>query len=356
MESVAQKGAAHLLSSAAFSGYSGPAAVKFFESIGAKLGTSVDREKISYSISVLNESDQLELAVKGIIKAISTPPEETYVLEEAKETAAIGYAKLAADPAQQIHELVHAAAFGEGSPLGASLYAASESQVSAADALAFRNETFVSGNLVVSGSGVEQKTLEELVARYAGQWLPRGPRRVVKQSPFLGGELRQRADLGGAVLASLAFPAPIGEQGKPYAVLAALLSSAGLSPFLHAYSTGALLGVTTSDPTQLQTAAQLLKLVASGSPAALAGLSAVKTKAALSQLLALESSAAAGLLVDGLVTGGGLRADQLADLRGVSAEAVAQAARDLLASAPAYAVLGSTASAPTYATVLGLLK
>ena len=144
--------------------------------------------------------------------------------------------------------------------------------------------------------------------------------------------------------------------GKPYAVLAAMLSSAGLSPFLHAYSTGALLGVTASDPTQLQTAAQLLKLVASSSPAALSNLSAVKTKAALTQLLALESSAAAGLLLDCHVAGGGLRADQLADVRGVSAEQLAQAARTLLASAPAYAVLGSTAQAPSYSTVLALLK
>ena len=45
-ESLSQKGSAHLLSSAAFSGYTGPAAVKFFESLGAKIGTSVDREKV----------------------------------------------------------------------------------------------------------------------------------------------------------------------------------------------------------------------------------------------------------------------------------------------------------------------
>ena len=93
------------------------------------------------------------------------------------------------------------------------MYAATEAQVSAVEALAFRNASFVSGNLVVSGCGVEQKVLEELVARYAGQWLPRGPRRVAQESPYLGGELRQRADLGGALLASLAFPAPIGEPG-----------------------------------------------------------------------------------------------------------------------------------------------
>ena len=86
--------------------------------------------------------------------------------------------------------------------------------MSAAEALAFRNEGFVSGNLVVSGSGVEQKVLEELVGRYAGQWLPRGPRRLVPESAYVGGELRQKADLGGAVLATLAFPAPIGEAGE----------------------------------------------------------------------------------------------------------------------------------------------
>lgn len=139
-------------------------------------------------------------------------------------------------------------------------------------------------------------------------------------------------------------------------MLAALLASAGLTPFLQAYSTGALLGVTTHDPAQLQTAVQLLKFAAISSPAAFAGLPAVTTKAALSRLLALESSAAAGLLIDGYVSGGGLRADQLADLRSVPAGAVAQAARDLLASVPAYAVLGSTAQAPTYSAVLSLLK
>ena len=144
--------------------------------------------------------------------------------------------------------------------------------------------------------------------------------------------------------------------GKPFAVLAALLASAGLTPFLQTYSSGALLGVTTKDPAQLQMAVQLLKLAAISSPAALAGLPAVTTKAALTRLLALESSAAAGLLVDGYVSGGGLRADQLADLRSVPAEAVAQAARDLLASVPAYAVLGSTAQAPTYSAVRSLLK
>ena len=50
-ESLSQKGVAHLLSSAAFTGYSGPAAIKFFESLGAKIGTSVDREKVSSPVS-----------------------------------------------------------------------------------------------------------------------------------------------------------------------------------------------------------------------------------------------------------------------------------------------------------------
>ena len=119
-------------------------------------------------------------------------------------------------------QLIHAAAFGEGSPLGSSLFADNVAQVSATEALAYRSENFVSGNLVVSGSSVDQKALEDLVGRYAGQWLPRGPRRVVQESVYVGGELRQKADLGGAVLATLAFPAPIGEAGSCFRCILAL--------------------------------------------------------------------------------------------------------------------------------------
>ena len=273
----------------------------------------------------------------------------------------------------KIGQLIHAAAFGEASPLGSSIFADKVDDVSVEAAMEYRADNFVSGNLVVSGSGISQARLSEIVQTAS---FPQGARRVVKDSPFFGGETRQKADLKGAVHIALAFPAPIGESGsiilclelgdcgslammklgKAFAVLKELLSAAGQTSFLHGYSSGALIGLYFTDAVQLQSAIQLLKTVAVSSPATLSGLDAVKTRASLSRLLSLEGGGAAEALVDAHVAGGGLSADKLADLRTVSAEAVVKAAQTVLSSSPAYAVLGDTKKAPSYSSVLSLLK
>jgi len=341
-----------LLSSAAFAGNkknTGLRIVRYFESLGSSIKSSVDREKIMYDVTVM--SDRLEPAVAGMMSAISSPPYAAYVLEEAKEAAALQYGRLAADPVLQLSELIHAAAYGEASPLGGSLFAASLDQVSALAALDLRSQLFRTGNLVVTGSGVGSERLAALLEGYGGG-LAVGPRLPPAPSPYQGGEVRVRG--GGDLHMALALPTPAGAAGQPLWVLLELLQAQGLHAFLQPYSSGGLLGIYCTEAAQLQSLAGLLRSLAS--PAAIPGFLAARSKAALARLLALEGKgvASTALLLEGHLTG--LRADLLADLRGVSEEAVRQAAAQLLAAGPSLAVLGATHRAPSHAEVAKLFK
>jgi hypothetical protein len=74
----------------------------------------------------------------------------------------------------------------------------------------------------------------------------------------------------------------------------------------------------------------------------------------LAHFLALEGANTTGVFLDANTNA--VSPNTVGDVRGVTAEQVAAAAKSALKSAPAYAVYGTTAHIPTYSSVRALWK
>lgn len=80
-ETAAQRGAAHLLASAAYAGTSnnsGLRLVRFLEELGARFSASSDREKIVYDVTVM--ADRVEPALAAVLSLVASPPADSYVV------------------------------------------------------------------------------------------------------------------------------------------------------------------------------------------------------------------------------------------------------------------------------------
>lgn len=349
-----QKGAAHFLSVAAYSGNrknTGLRIIRFLESLGTSIKASSDREKIVYEVSVM--ADRVEPVVAGVMSAISSPPHATYVLEEAKEIAELAYLSLSTDYNLQLSELLHEAAYGEVSPLGSSRFATSVKKINMDSVLEYRSTNFVSSNLVVTANGISQDKLKSLMTLH-GDLLPSGPTTPLPSSPYIGGDVRVRVDLDGSTNLGLAFPVPVGEAGKPYWIISELLSNKFqkdkicASSSVYSYSTGGLLTVTTSGSVSeatryLQLAVAEIKSIAIQTPS---GINGMKNKVSLSKVSSVDS------ILSSLSAGG---REGSGDLRNVSDSSVSVAAQTILKSIPSYAVLGTTAGTPSYVQINKML-
>jgi len=361
-ESVSEKGAAHLLSVAAFAGTGKRSGLKLcrdLENLGATFSSSVDREKIVYHLSVA--SDKADEAVAAVAEAIAFPPSDSYVVGESKAAAAVVYDHVAASPAQQVTELLHDAAFGENTPLGGSLYAANLDKLDVDAVLAFRAAHFTAPRITVAASGgVSHDALKQMVECYLHS-APAGAASPVPASPYQGGELKVRKDLDGQTYLGLAFPVPAGaDAAKVYGVvhsaLAAKVASmdlpegSSLSTFVAPYATGGIFGLHASG--EPAAAASALEAGVAGLHAIAAGSAAVdgfKAKVHVDTVSALEGDGAAEVLL--AASQRGVSASALADYKGVSAAAVSAAAAAALKSTPAYAVLGATYGIPSFAAI-----
>ena len=214
-ESSSEKGAAHLLAVAAFAGTGKRSGLKLcrdLENLGAIFTSSADREKIVYDLKVA--SDKVDEAVAAVAEAIAYPPSDSYVVGEMKEIAKIGYKALAANPQLQMIEMLHDAAFGESTPLGASLYAGNLDKLCTDEVMAFRKAHFTAPRITVAASGgVSHDTLKQMVECYLNG-VPAEVASSIPASPYQGGDLKFRADLNGETYVGLAFPVPGGEAGE----------------------------------------------------------------------------------------------------------------------------------------------
>lgn len=347
-ETEDQKGAAQLLSVAAFQGgngeQSGMRVVRALENLGATIKSSVDREKIVYDVTVMAEG--VGESIDVIMQSIASPPFLDYVLEELKPSVKIFYDSYEKDSEAQVASMLHEAAYGELSTLGAPVYG-NLKKLHVSDVLEYRAKVFVAENVVITANGISTAALESLL----GDSLEHFPTASAPPSsvscPYVGGVEKVKKDLNGATYLGLAFPIPAGDAAKPYSVLQSMLKVKGLKSFVNNYSSGGLLGFTaagtpSSAASILESAVAELKAIATKSTAEV---DAKIKKVALSNMLALEG---------GDVTGFLLKAG-LAD-RSVTAASVSAAAAAVLKTVPSYAVLGKTAGAPSYATISQLVK
>lgn len=265
------------------------------------------------------------------------------------------------NPRSRVSELLHEAAFGEESPLGAPSHPLNYDNLDTDAVVVYRDNLFVADNIVVAATGVSHDKLKSLVEAHVqgGEYKAPSTRNTTVElnvsqidkrdtpvvppaaSPYVGGVAKQREDLHGDVHTGIAFGTPAGAASKAYAVLKThLATKLGCENVAHhRYTHGGLITVFGNGEV-IQSAIAELKGIAAGS----VDTSAAKNKAALSYFVALEGENTACTLLNTYLIGDG-------DVRSVTKDDVVNAAKAVLKSAPSYAVVGDTGAAPSHAQV-----
>lgn len=346
-----EKGSAHLLAHSAFAGTqkeSGLRLMRSLENHGCTVGASATREQVVFSVNAPLEF--VDFAVEKVTDAMFSPPQYSYAIDERKSVAALDYDTLKSSPQAALTEMLHEAAYGDGTPMGSSLYASDLKKLDVGDVMEYRLRNFKTNNLTVLANGVALDSLQGSTSRFLGS-AETVPVAAIP-SGFVGGSVRVRADLGGDTHVAVAFPAQAGAAGKAYTVLQEVLasrlrdsSSAGnhVSAFSIPYSDGGLIGAYCAS-SSVAGAEELVNVVIKELKS-IATTSIDVTKAAnkltLSNMVALEGgNEAADLML--AASAQGLDTMEFADLRNVTAKDVSAAAAAVLKTNPAIAVLGAT--------------
>lgn len=108
--------------------------------------------------------------------------------------------------------MLHEAAYGDGTPMGSSLYASDLKKLDVGDVMEYRLRNFKTDNLTVLANGLALDTLEGTTKRFldSAEAVPV----TAIPSAFTGGSVRVRADLGGDTHVAVAFPAQAGAAGE----------------------------------------------------------------------------------------------------------------------------------------------
>jgi predicted Zn-dependent peptidase len=299
--------------------------------------------------SVNTPAEFVNFAVEKVTDALYSPPQFSHAVDERKSVAALDYDSLVSSPQTALTELLHEAAYGDGTPMGSSLYASDLKKLDVGDVMEYRLRNFKTNNLTVLANGLALTSLETSVKSF----LPSSetPSLTSIPSNFTGGSVRVRADLAGDTHVAVAFPAQAGSAGKAYTVLKEVLASRlkgsnsvgnYASVFSIPYSDGGLIGAYCASSSVagaeelISKVVRELKAIATSCDVAMAA-----NKVTLSNMMALEGGcAAADIMLAASVQG--LDTMEYADVRDVTAKEVSAAAAAMLKSNPAIAVLGAT--------------
>ncbi len=214
-ESPSEQGFAHLLAAGALSGSaekSGLRLCRDLENVGATISSTVDREKIVYSISCL--SDKVEEALSVVGDAITKPvgSGRLYTIEESKGTANVMIQEHQADPISQVKELLYEAAYGEATAMGSPVYSNNMSKVDVEDVMAFRSKNFVSNNVVISATGISFEEMKRYVDCHFFNMTSGA--QAAAGGAYVGGDMKVRVDLDGDSYLAVGFPVPSGAAGE----------------------------------------------------------------------------------------------------------------------------------------------
>jgi hypothetical protein len=358
-EKINEKGSAHLLSYCAFEGTqqrSGLRLLREMENRAFVVNSKFCREANHFTIKAAPEF--VGEAMSTLQEVLFSPPKHNYTIKERKPAASVDYGKLSWCPLMNLSEMTFEAAYGEGTPMGGSVFSHNLQSLCVDDVLAFRSRNFTAGNLVIAADGVSMIDIEKVAASFTGA------ASAAATSPYTGGCVRRRADFGGDVHASLAFPSLSGPKSGAFRVVHTMLADAlaektkgsdlgciktvregGLQcVYVSASSTGAAESL-------IALAVNELKAIASGSHKS----TAAQKKVSLCNLISLEGGECATDVMLAADAAGVSLAD-FADVRGVSGADVQAAAQSMLKAAPSYAVVGASYGMQSYASVCNLLK
>ena len=224
--------------------------------------------------------------------------------------------------------------------------------------LAYRAKTYTASNLVVTASGIPATNLRVLLEAYLHE-LPKGAGRVLHSSPYIGGDVRMKADLDGKTVIGLGFPLPENDSSALLLkdmVLSKLNSVCGV---YHPYSSGGLLGFVIEGSNPQEASAGLEKLISEIKQLAVfssaSTVEALRKHISLELISAYESSAFTTAAIRAAAAGK-VNPPNSVGVLDIPMSAVAQSAKTLLNATPAYVVYGRTAGTPNFAAVSKMLK
>ncbi|KAF7294416.1 Peptidase-M16 domain-containing protein [Mycena kentingensis (nom. inval.)] len=366
-------GVAHALKNFAFKATGDRSAlgtIRESELYGGVLSSTLSREHLALTAEFLRGDEQFFVDVLSSV--ISSTKYTRHEYEElVLPVMESEISALHADPAAHAVELAHALAFRSG--LGASLFAAPHSPVTAHDVQQFAASAFSKGNIAILGTGISESALSSLAAAASGATAP-----AATASTYFGGETRVESHSGPQTL-FIGFGAA-GAPGAELAALAAYLDpnpsvkwSRGQSPLLQdgatsakvvylPYSDAALVGVVVQGAS-----AEGLRAAGKAAVAALKGAATLKAedlKAAIARAKFRLASAvdsreglvdALGSKVQLVLSGSSeISLDaSLASLDKITAASINKAATALVKSKPTFVAVGNTTALP-FADELGL--
>ncbi|KAJ7672652.1 ubiquinol-cytochrome C reductase complex core protein 2 [Mycena rosella] len=366
-------GVAHALKNFAFKSTEDRSAlgtVRESELYGGVLSSTLSREHLALTAEFLRGDEKFFVDVLASVIASTKYSRHEYE-ELVLPTIESEVNALHADPATHAIELAHALAFRSG--LGASLFAAPHTAVTADDVEQFAESAFAKGNFAVLGTGISQSALSALVAAALEPASTTAP--TTAASAYFGGETR--LDTHGTPQTLFIGFGAAGAPAPELAALAAYLDpnpsvkwARGSSPMLQPentsvqvvylpYSDAALVGLLIQGPS-----AEGVRAAGKAAVAALKGTSQVKAEELTSAVakakfrLASAADGRAGLVeVLGSKVLAGLSETSLeaslSALDKVTAAGFTKAATALVKSKPTYVALGDTQALP-YADELGL--
>lgn len=165
-------------------------------------------------------------------------------------------------------QLLHEAAYGEETPLGSPFLPSKREfkALSAEAVLAFRARTYASSNLIVTASGISAANLKVLLESHL-HGLPKGGEKAISlpPSPYMGGDVKVKADLEGKTVLGLGFNVA-GAKGAELLVQSLITAKLGKShhvtSFCHTYVSSTLLGFVVEGQSPAAASAALEAIVA----------------------------------------------------------------------------------------------
>jgi processing peptidase subunit alpha len=196
-ENDANNGASHLLEHMAFKtteNRSHLRLVRDMEDAGANVGAATAREHVMYAVNVLRE--KTDTAVEVLADTLLRPTLADWELGEQKQVVGYEIADLQQQPQVILSELIHAAAYGDDTPMGRPLFCPQRNlgSINGADLTSFMNETYTADRMVLAGAGVDHAELVRLGESFFGDHAGASGEVAKEKAVYRGGDSRLRGE------------------------------------------------------------------------------------------------------------------------------------------------------------------
>jgi len=192
-ESSSEYGSALMLKTLAFKQTTERSDLKItrdLEDVGAFGDSNAGRESISYSVSFPPEA--FDVSIEALAETVLCPKMPDWEVQDLKAVANIELDSATSSPSVVLSELVHAAAYGEDSALGHTFYSP-VTKINAGVLKGFQAANYVGSNMTLVGINLD---LDILVGKAESAFAsaPSGNAAPAPASPYVGGEMRVKAD------------------------------------------------------------------------------------------------------------------------------------------------------------------